>query len=135
MRVVLDTNVWLSAILWGGLPDQILQRVEKGELQAIGSEAILDELTRTLDRPKLQKRLAQLDLDAGTVMLAIRQVMVVVVTLPIAVPNLRDPKDAIIVAAAVAGNADAIITGDQDLLVLVTVEGIPILLPRDFLSQ
>jgi uncharacterized protein len=135
MRVVLDTNVWLSAILWGGVPGQILQRVESGELQAIGSEAILDELMRTLDRPKLQKRLTQLGLEADAVMRAIRQVMVVVPTAPIEVPNLRDPKDAIIVAAAIAGNVDAITTGDQDLLVLGTVEGIPILLPRDFLRN
>jgi uncharacterized protein len=135
MSVVLDTNVWLSAILWGGVPGQILQRVESGELQAIGSEAILDELTRTLNRPKLQKRLKQLGLEADAVMQAIRQVMVVVPTVSIEVPNLRDPKDAIIVAAAIAGNVEAIVTGDQDLLVLGTVEGIPILLPRDFLSN
>jgi uncharacterized protein len=135
MSIVLDTNVWLSAILWGGVPGQILQRVENGELQVIGSEAILDELRRTLDRPKLQKRLTQLGFEADAVMLAIRQVMVVVPTVPIAVPNLRDPKDAIIVAAAIAGNVEAIVTGDQDLLVLGAVEGIPILLPSDFLSK
>jgi hypothetical protein len=57
MRIVLDTNVWLSALLWGGVPDQILEQIERGALQVIGSEAILDELRRTLDRPKLQKRL------------------------------------------------------------------------------
>jgi uncharacterized protein len=135
MRVVLDTNVWLSAMLWGGVPGQILQRVESGELQAIGSEPILDELRRTLDRPKLKKRLTQLRLEADAVLRAIRQIMIVVPTALIEVPNLRDPKDAIIVAAAISGNVEAIITGDQDLLVLVAVEAIPILLPRDFLSN
>jgi uncharacterized protein len=52
MRVVLDTNVWLSALLWGRALDPIVQRIENGELQAIGSDEILDELARTLERPK-----------------------------------------------------------------------------------
>jgi uncharacterized protein len=135
MRIVLDTNVWLSAILWGGVPGQILEQIERGALQVIGSEAILDELRRTLDRPKLQKRLTQLELEADAVLLAIRQVMIVVSPVSIEVPNLRDPKDAIIVAAAVAGDANVIVTGDQDLLVLGEVEGISMLLPYDFLNR
>jgi uncharacterized protein len=133
MRVVIDTNVWLSGLLWGGLPDQILQQVDSGTIQAIASEAILDELARTLDRPKLQRRLNQLGLKAAAIMLAVRQVVIVVKDVPIPVENLRDPKDAMIVAAAIVGKADVIVTGDQDLLVLDTVAGIKILTPRDFL--
>lgn len=74
-------------------------------------------------------------LDADAVLLAIRQVMIVVLPVSIEVPNLRDPKDAIIVAAAVAGDANVIVTGDQDLLVLGEVEGISMLLPYDFLNR
>jgi uncharacterized protein len=133
MRVVIDTNAWLSGLLWGGLPDQILQQVDSGTIQAIASEAILDELARTLDRPKLQRRLNQLGLKAAAIMLAVRQVVIVVKDVPIPVENLRDPKDAMIVAAAIVGKADVIVTGDQDLLVLDTVAGIKILTPRDFL--
>jgi uncharacterized protein len=134
MLVVLDTNVWLSALLWGGAPDRILQLVEQGELQAIGSDAILDELATTLEKPKLKKRLQQLSLDRNAVMLAVRQTMVVVVAKPLKVPDLRDPKDEMIIAAAVAGQAAAIISGDKDLLVLVEFQGIPIQSPRDFLE-
>jgi hypothetical protein len=76
-----------------------------------------------------------LGLDADAVLLAIRQVMIVVLPVSIEVPNLRDPKDAIIVAAAVAGDANVIVTGDQDLLVLGEVEGISMLLPYDFLNR
>ena len=50
MRVVLDTNIWLLGMLWGRVPGQVLQRVENKEIQAIGSEEILDELTIALDR-------------------------------------------------------------------------------------
>jgi uncharacterized protein len=134
MRVVLDTNVWLSALLWGGLPDQILQRVERGELEAIASESILDELARTIDRPKLQKRLNQLGLNRDVLLLAVRQMVVLVREEAISVENLRDPKDAIIVAAAIVGNADVIITGDKDLLVLGAVGQIRIITAKDFLT-
>jgi uncharacterized protein len=74
-------------------------------------------------------------MDADTVMTAVRQVIVIVPTVSIQVHNLRDPKDEIIIAAAVSGGANAIITEDQDLLVLVAFQGIPILSPRDFLAS
>jgi uncharacterized protein len=131
---VLDTNVWLSALLWGGLPDQILQRVERGELEAIASESILDELAKTIDRPKIQRRLNQLSLNRDVLLLTVRQIIVLVPEELISVENLRDPKDAMIVSAAIVGNADVIITGDQDLLVLGEVGQIRILTPRDFLA-
>lgn len=51
------------------------------------------------------------------------------------VPQLRDPKDIIILAAAVATNTEAIVTGDLDLLVLTEFNGIPILTPQAFLSR
>lgn len=135
MRVVLDTNIWLSGLLWGGVPDQILQLVEQGEIEAIGSEEILDELQKTLQRPKLQKRLKQLEITADSVMLIVRQTMTVVRIEILEIPGLRDLKDAIIVASAVSGHADLIITGDQDLLVLREFSRIQILSPRDFLAE
>jgi uncharacterized protein len=135
MRVVLDTNIWLSGLLWGGLPGQILQQVELGALRAIASEVILDELARTLDRPKFQRRLERLGLDIAGILGAVRQVVVMVPDELIVVENLRDPKDAMIVAAAIVGNAGVIITGDQDLLVLGEVNGVKILTPRDFLDE
>jgi putative PIN family toxin of toxin-antitoxin system len=94
----------------------------------------LDELAKTLDKPKLQKRIQQLSLNVNAVMLVVRQVMVVVASVPLQIPNLRDPKDEIIIAAAMAGHAEVIITGDQDLLVLVEFQGISIRSPRDFLE-
>jgi uncharacterized protein len=135
MRVVLDTNVWLSGLLWGGIPDQIIQLVEQGAIEAIGSEEILEELQRTLRRPKLQKRLNQLEITVDAVLLAVRQVMVIFRIEPLEVPGLHDSKDAIIIASAVFGHADFIITGDQDLLTLREFSGIRILSPNNFLEE
>ena len=135
MRVVLDTNVWLSGLLWGGVPTQILQLIEQRQLKAIASEEILNELRQTLDRPKLQKRLNQLGIATNTIMLAVGQIVTIVSTEPIQIDNLRDPKDAVIIAAAIAGEAEFIISGDQDLLVLEQISGILILSPRDFIAR
>ncbi|QFS45529.1 hypothetical protein GXM_03006 [Nostoc sphaeroides CCNUC1] len=56
-------------------------------------------------------------------------------TISVDAPQLRDPKDTIVLAAAVAANAEAIVTGDLDLLVLIEFNEIPILTPQDFLSR
>ncbi|MEH2388632.1 MAG: putative toxin-antitoxin system toxin component, PIN family [Nostoc sp.] len=56
-------------------------------------------------------------------------------TISVDAPQLRDPKDTVVLAAAVAANAEAIVTGDLDLLVLIEFNGIPILTPQDFLSR
>jgi hypothetical protein len=109
--------------------------VEQVEIEAIGSEEILDELQKTLQRPKLQKRLKQLEIAADSVMLIVQQVMTVVRIEILKVSGLRDPKDAIIVASAVSGHADLIATGDQDLLVLRKFSRIQILSPKDFLAE
>lgn len=135
MRVVVDTNIWLSGLLWSGVPGQILELVENSEIDAIGSEEILDELLKTLSRPKFEKRLNQLRLDIDAVMLGVRQVMTIVPTIVIQVPNLRDPKDSMIISAAISGRAKLIVTGDQDLLVLKEIAGIKILLPKDLLAR
>jgi uncharacterized protein len=134
MRVVLDTNVWLSGLLWGRVPDQVIQLVEQGQIEAIGSEEILEELQSTLQRPKLQRRLMQLEITADAVMLVVQQVTTIIRIEPLEVPGLRDPKDAIILASAVSGGASFVITGDRDLLVLREFSGIRIGSPHDFLA-
>ena len=53
----------------------------------------------------------------------------------IVIPELRDPKDTIVLAAALAGTAEVIVTGDQDLLVLGRFKGVEILTPADFLGH
>lgn len=69
-------------------------------------------------------------------MLKVRQLVELCAAPPLlAVPNLRDPDDAIVVTIAVAMSADAIITGDDDLLVLEQFDRIPILPPVAFIEQ
>jgi len=135
MKVVLDTNIWLSALLWGGLPDQITQIAETGQIQIFSSEPLLTELANTLTTTKIQRRIDLIGITAESVYLATRRVVTVVPIEELTILQLRDPKDAIVLATAIAANADAIISGDQDLLVLVDFAGIPILSPKEFLNR
>lgn len=133
MRVVIDTNVWLSALLWGGQPNFILQLVEKKQIQAISSEEILNELMDIFQKPKLQKRLNQLNFSAEEVTIVAKRLMIFVTIEAIIIPELRDPKDQMILATAITGNADVVISGDKDLLVLHPFANIFILSPQEFL--
>jgi len=117
------------------LPDQITQIAETGQIQIFSSEPLLTELANTLTTTKIQRRIDLIGITAESVYLATRRVVTVVPIEELTILQLRDPKDAIVLATAIAANADAIISGDQDLLVLVDFAGIPILSPKEFLNR
>ena len=135
IRVVLDTNVWLSGLLWGGIPRQVLGLREMRKIEITCSDEILEEFSLILNRPKFQKRLNQLGMNAEVILEMAREMRTFVVTEPLTVDNLRDPKDAIVIAAAIAGHCSVIVSGDEDLLVLETVFGIEIVTPREFIDR
>jgi uncharacterized protein len=135
MRVLLDTNVWISGLLWGGMPNQVVRLTRSGQITAIVSIEILNELRNTLSYPKLQAQLSRLEETAETLLQSIEEVSECVVAETIVVTELRDPKDAIVLAAALVGNAEVIVTGDQDLLVLGRFEDIEIMTPTDFIGR
>ena len=135
MRVVLDTNVWISGLLWGGMPNRVVRLARSGQVTAIVSIEILHELRSTLGYPKLKAQLLRLGETAETLLQAIEEVSMLVEAETIEVPELRDPKDAIVLAAALAGETEVIVTGDQDLLVLGRCETVEIMTPTDFLAR
>ncbi|VXD15529.1 Nucleotide binding protein PINc [Planktothrix serta PCC 8927] len=57
MRVVLDVNIWISALLWGGLPSQILHLSRQNKITIFVSESLLGELETTLKRTKFKNQL------------------------------------------------------------------------------
>lgn len=135
MRVILDVNVWISALLWGGVPEQVLILTEDQKISIFASEALFLELETTLRRTKFQSKIKSLNFSIEDVINAAKNVIQFCPTTFVDVPQLRDTKDNKILAAAVAANAEAIVTGDLDLLVLIEFNGIPILTPQDFLSR
>jgi len=118
MKVLLDTNVWISGLLWVGTPNQIVRLARSSQITAIVSIEIMNELLNTLNYPKLKAQLSRLGETAETLLQAIEEVSVCVAAKTIVVPELRDPKNSIVLAAALAGNAEIVVTEDQDLLVL-----------------
>lgn len=129
MRVLLDTNVLISGILFRGVPRTLLERAIRGEFDLVTSAALLDELedvlVRSFELPPALARAVRTELETLAEVVA-----------PAEVPAVsRDPDDDQVLAAAVVGQADAVVTGDQDLLVLETHQTIPIIRPADLVAR
>jgi putative PIN family toxin of toxin-antitoxin system len=134
VRIVLDTNVLVSALITKGTPPDLLyQAWSAGWFDLITSELQLAELTRVLAYPKLRAYVRRDE--AGVLLDTIRSVADVVEELPEAVLS-SDPDDNAILATAIAGQADLIVTGDRShLLDLKKVRGIMIITPRQALAR
>ncbi len=127
MKVVCDTNVLVAGVVAEGLcRDIVKRRLVRGEL--ITSRALLDELARTL-RDKFHTGPAEVPL-----LNVYRERATIVRPKALPHPVCRDRDDDKVLATAVAGRADVILTGDDDLLVLGEYQGIRILSPRQFVE-
>jgi len=125
MRWVLDTNVVVSALLWGGKPYLLLQKAVDGEVELFTSPSLVAELGDILvRRPHLTRKLADMGLTVSSVTSLYLNFAQVVTPLLVArvVPN--DSDDDHVVACALSAIADAIVSGDRHLLDLHEHQGI-----------
>lgn len=129
MRAVIDTNVLLSALLWGGTPRALLEHVRNGTVTLISSQALSAELARVLERPKFDVILLRSNTSRA------QTLAVVIDPPPLVQPLCRDPDDDAVLTLAIASQADLLISGDDDLLSLGSFEGIPILTPTQALQR
>jgi putative PIN family toxin of toxin-antitoxin system len=134
MRLVLDVNVWISGLLWQGVPRQIIELARSGAVTVFVSEPILSELEEVLVRSKFQSKMRSLGVSSQDLVSLVRKFSQVCVPVEVNVPNLRDPDDAVILGTAIAAKAMLVVSGDLDLLVLEEFVGIPILTPTKFLD-
>lgn len=135
MRIVIDTNLWISGLLWRGLPWKLLCLAEAKQLEVCLSLPMLAELAEVLNYPKFQRRLAELGLtQAELVAFALNLASVFEVT-PGKPIVLADPNDDIFLHCAVAAQAAYIVSGDNHLLELGQYANIPILTVQDFFSR
>ncbi|MBI4735911.1 MAG: putative toxin-antitoxin system toxin component, PIN family [candidate division NC10 bacterium] len=132
-RAVLDTNVIVSGLITSkGTPADLLTAWRNRRFDLVIGPAILQEIERVLRLPRITKayRLAPQDISGLVELLTSRAVLT-----PgrLAIPSTaRDPEDDQILACAIEGHADYIVTGDQDLLILERFQGIPIIPPAAF---
>lgn len=130
MRVVLDTNVLISAILYGGNPREILLAALAGTIEVAISESMIQELQDVLQRPQfglsihfIQNTIAELTSVAEWV-----------------VPQKHhdliedDPEDNLVLDCAVAAEADYLVTGDHHLLSQEKCGSVKIINPQYFVS-
>jgi putative PIN family toxin of toxin-antitoxin system len=128
VRIVLDTNVVLSALLWRGTPHHLLATIgQRSSIQLYSSTALLEELADVLTRPSATKRLALIGRSAREVLADYVEAIELVE--PASVPRvvLGDVDDDQVIAASVAARADLIVSGDRKhLLPLGSHQGIDI---------
>ncbi|MCC6567885.1 MAG: putative toxin-antitoxin system toxin component, PIN family [Anaerolineales bacterium] len=135
MRVVVDTGILVSALIrpQGNIGD-VLHALRDGRFIAIYSTAMMLEVTDVLSRPKIQEKyhVQTEDITALINLVRLRGELVIPKQ---TVTACRDPKDNKFLEAALEGKADAIVTGDNDLLVLNPFESVDILRPAELLSK
>jgi uncharacterized protein len=135
MRVVIDTNVLLAALLWRGPPYALLEQARNGAITFLSSPELLAELTEVLARPKFDVILSRSETSREQMLMQVRLLVDITDPPPLAKPVCRDPDDDAVLALALATQADFIVSGDEDLLSLNIFEGIPILNPAQALQR
>ena len=135
MKVLLDTNIWISGLLWGGKPRQIIQLGQQKQILIYSSQLLIKELELTLAYLKLQRRLDKLEITTEELLQEVFKIVTLIqpVSLP-SIPELRDSKDKIVLETAVSVPVNAIVSGDEDLLVMKKFQEIPIVTVKDFLD-
>lgn len=134
IRAVVDTNTLVSGIISPlGAPAKIVRHWRRGAFLLITSPALLAELRRVLEYPRIADRLGWSSEERARFVESFETLALVtpgVLTLP---GVTRAPQDDPVVACAVEGQARFIVSGDQDLLVLGTYQSVRMVTPRDFL--
>ena len=131
MRVVIDTNVLISALFWPGKPKQLFNQVRRGKITFLTSEMLLAELKEVLTREDKPFKLSAEE--SERVLVAIRNLAEIIEPHTL-VQACRDDADNRILECALDGQADWIVTGDSDLLDLKSFQEIKIAAVADFLS-
>ena len=127
MRIVADTNTVLSGLLWQGAPRRLLELAREGTVLLCTSLTLLAELAEVMARDKFARQVHAAGISAAELVENYGRLAEVVTPEPLPAAVSRDPDDDHILACAIAGKAELIVSGDKrHLLVLIEYQGIPI---------
>jgi len=130
LKVVIDTNVLISALGWSGPPSDCLDLVVKGEIINFISKPILDELLKVLDYPKF--KFTKEEKEEFVEILLSQSIVIEPKEKIVAIE--RDPEDNKFLECSIKADADFIISGDPHLKDLKRFRGVEILSPDEFLE-
>jgi len=131
VRVVVDTNVVVSGIFWAGTPGRVLDAWTEGAFVLLVTVGILEEYFDVIDRIAIKGGRSDLATRWKTSLFDHAKM----VKATYHYDGCRDPDDAMFVECAVSAGASYIVSGDDDLLTLRTVEGVAVLTPAQFLER
>ena len=130
MKIVIDSNVFVSSFYYAGNPRKVFDRVTNGLDELFITDDILTEIVSVMSRDKFASNIDEIEayikiIESYSIKLSAKNVL----------QNVsRDKDDNKILQCAMDGNADFIITGDKDLLVLQEFKEIKIVKPSDYLE-
>jgi putative PIN family toxin of toxin-antitoxin system len=135
MRVVADTNIVVSGLLWRSNPRRVLDAARKGTLDLFTSAILLAELEDVLSRDKFAKLLASIDATPHALVLGYAALSSVIEPAQIEPVILADPDDDAVLACAIAARGEIIVSGDSHLLDLKQYQGIRILTAATLVAE
>jgi putative PIN family toxin of toxin-antitoxin system len=131
MKVVVDTNVVISGVFFGGMPSRVLEAWRDGEFDLVVSPEVLEEYRRVGE--ELTARFPGVSLAPFLALLVMNAEIVEAPGLSDQVSRDRD--DDKFIACALAANCQTIISGDKDLLEVTGYQGLKVVAPREFLES
>lgn len=135
MRVVADTNIVVSGLMWKGNSRRILDAARAGEIQLLTTIVLLAELEDVLGREKFSARLASAGVRASELVLGYAALASVIEPAEIEPVVLADPDDDAVIACAIAAQCQVIVSGDQHLLDLKHYQGIRIVTAAELVAE
>jgi putative PIN family toxin of toxin-antitoxin system len=132
IRVVIDTNVFISALLFGGTPGKLIPQWKSGHIQPFVSKQIINEYVRVLAYPKFKLSETEINYILYEEILPYFEVVEIKVGKTII---QEDPADDMFIRCALSGNMNIIISGDSHLLSLKSYQKVKILTPSQFLKE
>lgn len=131
IRVVVDTNLWISLLI-GGKLGNLLEVLVDPKLELVSTELLKAEIVNVTQRPKFQRYFSKEKVEA---LMEWMDEVTTTVTIDKITPRCRDPKDDYLLELAVQSHAIYLVSGDNDLLVLQQVEGCRIMTCSQFIDE
>ncbi|MBI3916940.1 MAG: putative toxin-antitoxin system toxin component, PIN family [Betaproteobacteria bacterium] len=135
MRVVLDTNTVVSGFLWGNEPRDIIDAAIDGRIELFTCAALIEELAGVLPRQKFARRLAEKQISVPAIVERYRALADIVEPAILSGPVSRDHDDDLVLATALAANAELIVSRDKHLRNLKHFHRIPIVSAVEALAR